>query len=142
MTGDGLPSALPPMAKFSAPFHLYTGLYFSPISPTPPGKHPEKFMRLSDFPRSDNFSLLQRKFFCVMLRLASGKEAVVMTNAMCASLMHTTSAQAPCAASSCADMHAILGIIILDASLLLGSVFVLLSSVTRTVRSLPSLQAC
>ena len=36
----------------------------------------------------------------------------------------------------------ILGIIILDASLLLGSVFVLLSSVTRTVRSLPSLQAC
>ncbi len=77
-----------------------------------------------------------------MLRLASGKEAVVMTNAMCASLMHTTSAQAPCAASFCADMHAILGIIILDASLLLGSVFVLLSSVTRTVRSLPSLQAC
>lgn len=76
-----------------------------------------------------------------MLRLASGKEAVVMTNAMCASLMHTTSAQAPCAASSCADMHAILGII-LDASLLLGSIFVLLSSVTRTVRSLPSLQAC
>lgn len=64
-----------------------------------------------------------------------------MTNAMCASLMHTTSAQAPCAASSCADMHAILGIIILDASLL-RSVFVLLSSVTRTVRSLPSLQAC
>ena len=60
-----------------------------------------------------------------------------MTNAMCASLMHTTSAQA-----SCADMHAILGIIILDASLLLGSIFVLLSSVTRTVRSLPSLQAC
>ena len=46
-----------------------------------------------------------------------------------------------CAASSCADMHAILGIIILDASLLLGSVFVLLFSVTRTVRSLPSLQA-
>ena len=39
-------------------------------------------------------------------------------------------------------MHAILGIIILDASLLLKSVFVLLSSVTRTVRSLPSLQAC
>ena len=37
-----------------------------------------------------------------------------MTNAMCASLMHTTFAQAPCAASSCADMHAILGIIILD----------------------------
>ena len=36
-------------------------------------------------------------------------------------------------------MHAILGIIILDASLLLRSVFVLLSSVTRTVRSLPSL---
>ena len=77
-----------------------------------------------------------------MLRLASGKEAVVMTNAMCASLMYTTSAQAPCAASSCTDMHAILGIIILDASLLLGSVFVLLSSVTRTVRSLPSLQVC
>ena len=51
-----------------------------------------------------------------MLRLASGKEAVVMTNAMCASLMHTTSAQAPCAASSCTDMHAILGIIILAAS--------------------------
>ena len=76
-----------------------------------------------------------------MLRLASGKEAVVMSNAMCASLMHATSAQAPCAASSCADMHSILGII-LDASLLLGSVFVLLSSVTRTVRSLPSLQAC
>ena len=39
-------------------------------------------------------------------------------------------------------MHAILGIIILDASLLLRSVFVLLSSVTRTVRFLPSLQAC
>lgn len=77
-----------------------------------------------------------------MLRSTSGKEAVAMTNAMCASLMHTTSAQAPCAASSCADMHAILGIIILDASLLLGSIFALLSSVTRTVRSLPSLQAC
>ena len=48
-----------------------------------------------------------------------------MTNAMCASLMHTTSAQAPCAASSCADMHAILGIIILDASLLLASIIIL-----------------
>ena len=108
MTGDGMPSVRPSMAKFSAPFHLYTGLYFSSISLTPPGDLPEKFMRLSDFPRNDNFFLLQRIFFCVMLRLASGKEAVVMTNAMCASLMHTTSAQAPCAASSCADMHAIL----------------------------------
>ena len=53
----------PPMAKFSAPFHLHTGLYFPPISPTPPGEHPEKFMRLSDFPRSDIFSSCREKFF-------------------------------------------------------------------------------
>lgn len=66
-----------------------------------------------------------------------------MKNAMHALFTNTaTHAQDTCAASSCADMHAILGIIILDASLLLGSVFVLLSSVTRTVRSLSSLQAC
>ena len=131
-----------PDGKIFCPVLLvYRPIFFVNLTNTARGP-PGKFMRLSDFPRSDNFFLLQRKFFCVMLRLASGKEAVVMTNAMCASLMHTTSAQAPCAASSCADMHAILGIIILDASLLLRSVFVLLSSVTRTVRSLPSLQAC
>ena len=86
---------------------VYRPIFFVNLTNTARGP-PGKFMRLSDFPRSDNFFLLQRKFFCVMLRLASGKEAVVMTNAMCASLMHTTSAQAPCAASSCADMHAIL----------------------------------
>ena len=63
MTGGGLPSVRPSMAKFSAPFHLHTGLYFPPISPTPPGEHPEKFMRLSDFPRSDIFSSCREKFF-------------------------------------------------------------------------------
>ena len=66
MTGDGLSSARPPMAKFSAPsapFYLYTGLYFSSISLTPPGELPEKFMRLSDFLRSDNFSSCRENFF-------------------------------------------------------------------------------
>lgn len=131
-----------PDGKIFCPVLFVYRLYFSSISLIPPGDLRKNLCVYLIFPEVINFFLLQRKFFCVMLRLASGKEAVVMTNAMCASLMHTTSAQAPCAASSCADMHAILGIIILDASLLLGSVFVLLSSVTRTVRSLPSLQAC
>ena len=61
--GGALPSARRPMAKFSAPFYLHTGLYFPPISPTPPGEHPEKFMRLSDFPRSDIFSSCRENFF-------------------------------------------------------------------------------
>ena len=61
--GEGLCPQPAPMAKFSTPFHLYTGLYFPPISPTPPGKHPEKFMRLSDFPRSDIFSSCRENFF-------------------------------------------------------------------------------
>ena len=53
------------------------------------------------------------------------------------------SAQAVCAVSVCSEASSHSNIaMILDASLLLGSVFVLLSSVTRTVRSLPSLQAC
>mgnify|MGYP006885876693 CR=1 FL=1 len=52
-------------------------------------------------------------------------------------------AQADCAVSVCSEASSHSNIaMILDASLLLGSVFVLLSSVTRTVRSLPSLQAC
>lgn len=72
----------------------------------------------------------------------SGKEAVAMKNAM-RNMFYTASAQGACAASSCADMRSILGIIILDASVLLGSLFVLLlSSVNRTARSLPSPQAC
>ena len=65
-----------------------------------------------------------------------------MKNAMHALFTNTaTHAQDTCAASACSALNSIL-VIILDASLLLGSVFVLLSSVTRTVRSLPSLQAC
>lgn len=64
-----------------------------------------------------------------------------MKNAMY-TLFHTASAQVACAASSCADMRSILGIIILDAGVLLGSIFVLPFSTNRTARSLPSSQVC
>ena len=164
MTGDALPSARPDGKIFCPVLFAYRPIFFRQSHQHRPGSIRKNLCVCLIFPGATIFPLAEKNFLCYApfsIRKGScgyDQRNVRLPHAyhFCAGPLrrfllrgyarHSAASADPVQllpdASSCADMHAILGIIILDASLLLRSVFVLLSSVTRTVRSLPSLQAC